>query len=770
MNLTFALYIASTISAQSPPITKQTVTSTGTFALVTSGAVSLGTYQAGFLYYSLELRKGPKAHRRTSLKLVTGASAGSANALISALESCRSTPRAPHESLGWQVWIPVGFEDLWSENLSQPKALLSSTAMQSAFSKVIPVLKAGLPKSCDFVAGFTTTRVTPLKVEVTSGLQVPRQEEKFVVRIQGRGLGKPAKVTNYVDPYQEAPQPLLPLRGAEDLEGALKDYQTLSQVLFASASFPLAFAPVNIPHCLSKPLSPKDDARSFRSECTSPIRNDPFIDGGVFDNNPLNLAFEIVSAGLRTSPSQEAVWRDLQKPAHLDSRPKFRNVSYGYLDPWNRAYPEPKPTEDSEAQDSISYVLNLAQSFISTARSRELYTLAEHRDLLDNRVLLSRNHLPQAGDLFYAFFGFFERDLRIFDFYLGMYDAFEFNRASQPHLPNPFNTRLDRDGWQPFFCMLSWFNPRFFSARETCESNDLYNFQILIQLALDRVYQACAKITPAQARYEGPNYHCEAAAAGKTVPTVVTRPKSRFPLNHDLSTTTGVLDRLAELQFEFKDMGLKKGESQQLRSVLRSRFADIFEDIASVRENDSIHNILAVSGSIFANSLGYESPRWMIPALIGTDTIETGIITSPIESTQHWLRLGSVFQIRNWTAFLPDEANYVALSLAIGPEFLLPQFTSGLIQPSIGTRIGYAFSSWDNFTGQKCRPSIEERSSQLCSQIFSKTYLALGIVDRIRLQLNLDLFPERQTNSNSQGLGFNQHPVQISILGGLTFF
>src|SRR5262249_32845692 len=56
-------------------------------ALTASGGVSLGAYQAGYLYFATEtVRRTPTA---PPLRLVTGASAGSINAFLTAVSSCR---------------------------------------------------------------------------------------------------------------------------------------------------------------------------------------------------------------------------------------------------------------------------------------------------------------------------------------------------------------------------------------------------------------------------------------------------------------------------------------------------------------------------------------------------------------------------------------------------------------------------------------------------------------------------------------------------------
>ena len=90
-------------------------------ALVVSGGVSLGSYQAGFLYYTTfilrrfdeELRHrgwdGPDVGR---FRVVTGASAGSINGFLSSIAGCRALGDVPEQSPFYNAWIEVGLREL----------------------------------------------------------------------------------------------------------------------------------------------------------------------------------------------------------------------------------------------------------------------------------------------------------------------------------------------------------------------------------------------------------------------------------------------------------------------------------------------------------------------------------------------------------------------------------------------------------------------------------------------------------------------------------
>ena len=86
-----------------------------------SGGSALGSYQAGFLYYMLAAREvngggGPR------LKLASGASAGSINAMLALTHAEGGLPLDPDENLFARVWLPVGFRDLFVRGAVTPLA------------------------------------------------------------------------------------------------------------------------------------------------------------------------------------------------------------------------------------------------------------------------------------------------------------------------------------------------------------------------------------------------------------------------------------------------------------------------------------------------------------------------------------------------------------------------------------------------------------------------------------------------------------------------
>src|SRR3954468_10051442 len=77
-------------------------------SITISGGVSLGSYEAGLVYYVVEtMRLNPAA---ATPRVVTGASAGWVNAFMPTLQSWGAPVSAPEASLFWRAWIPLGLE------------------------------------------------------------------------------------------------------------------------------------------------------------------------------------------------------------------------------------------------------------------------------------------------------------------------------------------------------------------------------------------------------------------------------------------------------------------------------------------------------------------------------------------------------------------------------------------------------------------------------------------------------------------------------------
>src|SRR5678815_1921595 len=88
--------------ADPQPITK--------YALVASGGISLGAYEAGVTYIILKYLRSNEA----MLPVATGASAGNINVFLAALSWFQSSqvPFTASDNLFWDTWINIGLDKL----------------------------------------------------------------------------------------------------------------------------------------------------------------------------------------------------------------------------------------------------------------------------------------------------------------------------------------------------------------------------------------------------------------------------------------------------------------------------------------------------------------------------------------------------------------------------------------------------------------------------------------------------------------------------------
>jgi predicted acylesterase/phospholipase RssA len=363
------------------------------YALTLRGGVSLGSYEAGLNWTLVRLfRPDPRVselllRRRPRLVAVTGASAGSINAMLAAALYCESDASAGQsgidDNLLRSAWLRVGLDELLPQD---PRAYrpedsaLASAALEPVVEEVRRALTRGgmsFRPGCRLPVGLTVTRVTPLE-QVVGGLRVSAQRAVLPLLVEVDGSGQ----------VRFSRQPLPGAVDATDSQLALADSAEMGRVgvhpevvlqsLLASAAFPLAFRPRILCECAADCGS---DPESTDGTCPGPqatpltglscqaqsaarggralkICMRRFVDGGVFDNAPVGLALE----------QSEAFWR----PSVL------KPLTAIFVDPDIRRF---QPFETREQVDRSlrggGAILTFAGDLIHTARNRELARAAQ---------------------------------------------------------------------------------------------------------------------------------------------------------------------------------------------------------------------------------------------------------------------------------------------------------------------------------------------------------------------------------------------------------
>lgn len=715
--------------------------------LVASGGVSLGAYQAGFLHMAVRLqRRRSPVHRR--LALAAGTSAGSANALITALNSCLGTTDSPRDDPGWRLWVPTGLDVLFDRAQVTPVSLFTRKALEGPVEEIWEIWKEGLPKDCDVVLALTVTRLQAVEIRVRPGFRVPRQEEKIRVRIQGRGSGTPPKLTNYIDPRFHLEQLVLPLRMDDHrLDSARHNFDQLLKVVFASTAFPVAFKPQPLDYCLWSPVGPDDFVDPEAPYCSEPDHRDLFIDGGVFENYPLRLAETVASDGLRSNQRGESYWRDLTQSETDAQRRRSPPVFFAYVDPFNPSYPPMVDSSTVSKNDSLLGLLgSFSSEFVATARGKELYGAVESDPNLADHLFISTTTYPTASEPLGAFLGFMETDFRIFDFYLGMYDALVLLRNSVlpgDQVPIGNDSKEIPPDWMPFACMLSVYEPRYEGLASACTSGTRRAFRILLQVSVDRIHDHCRRFEPADLELQVEHPGCEGAARGRERPRV---PGVKVLASDDIvrseeETHFRHMMRLMERYgFEFRDLGLDVQHADRGRLMVRRKLVEMADAIAAKQENATDAFVIRSGIRAVTDNIAYDPPKLVGWALLGT-LLEGGLSGYPGDAWPTWLRLTSAFQYKGWASLFSDERTRFIGALLGGAEFELQFLSNSLFSPYLGLRAGGQLSTLDGMGSDSCTSRASLGDGRNCSQALIQTYAAASALGWLRVQLILEIYP-----------------------------
>ncbi len=711
--------------------------------LTVSGGVSLGTWESGFIYFFSE---AAKLRPTAQLRVVTGASAGSANALIAAISSCQPSNPLPMSSLAWNVWGPVGFKELFDRQRSNADALFIRDELDRSFERVRGVWNQGLPTDCDVVFGATVTRVKPREVKLKEGLAVPRVLETFVVRIQGRGPGKAPKLSNYVSPDTPMPMPLLPfVDDSSDPVASDRNFSQLRSVLFASSAFPLAFAPSPIEYCLSKPVASGEQPTAKTVECLTPEFVDLFVDGGVFDNNPLRLAWMTADQHLRRNARGGSSWETMLEPSTHELRD---DTHFIYLDPDSSNYPaESSASEEAAANGFLAKLFSLGGGLIDSARARELSLLAREQKGISERMELAPSNLPKASEPLSAFVGFFETEFRRFDFYLGMYDAFS-EMSAKPdwkEAPVEFEPILAigpevRGEWAPFLCMVSMMEPQYAKYRSACDDPELIDFRILLQTSIDRLYDVCRptkrKLSTGPDRY---NHLCSEARRGgepPAVPHVAQLPLAQRRRQTDEASFDYFMRLLGAYGFRFTDLGLPRGESHNGTLALRRELDAVVDAWATAQPTLADRVLARTVARAGLNSIHFSPPVFSTYAVLGT-MLEGGASFAPFNRKARWLQVHSAVTLNYLFSAITDPKPRFAVNLTAGPEAHLSFISNTIFQPRVAVRGGVQLGVLDTFASTACVTS----DPRGCTQPVVDLVLTLSLLERLRIELVWQTYP-----------------------------
>ena len=390
-------------------------------SLVISGGVSLGAYEAGYNWAMIKMLNKVRKNGKLvepDLRSVAGASAGSINALLSAMYWCQedSIPLIEDDkllndvdnNLFYETWVELGIEDLLikGEDSENNSTLFTRKGLEEKAKKIIEHLNENIyRKNCEVPLGVSVTKVTPI-IEEVSGIKIKNQH--FSIPLTFKEKNGKAIVTNRSMPPSTDFYISIP--------GIEKDKSKLIDVLFASAAFPGAFQQVKLKY-------------TYKGKTSSHY----FIDGGAYDNIPLQLAIELD-----------------KKASH-----------FLFIDPSNMRKEVIEENNEEEEEIPLGFITTNAIPLLNSLeifQSMKLYQAINQyirNDSSKTLILSSRFH-PLTGGYLSHFAAFLDKNFRMYDYYVGVYDAIyhlaasfktksQYAHISQIELMNELKIRLGLD-------------------------------------------------------------------------------------------------------------------------------------------------------------------------------------------------------------------------------------------------------------------------------------------------------------------------------------
>ena len=694
-------------------------------SLTLSGGVSLGAYQAGSLYYLSRFTQ--ENHDLLDLKLITGASAGGTNALLSVLDFCGEENFDPEASNFWKAWAS------WTASALQPasnggkgtdpRALLSRAPLEKIAADLFIRWQHGLPASCDVVIGVTITSLQPQLLKTATALKVERQSDEISLRIRGRGPGKAPLITNYALAASEVPQTILALTPGDDTQ----NFAALRDLVFASQAFPIVFAPQKLKTCTTD-ASPRWLQAQYPVTCEDhpgEITESEYVDGGLTDNEPIAYAYDLARDGLTTQPTGpfegHVKWQEIPQ-AREQATPALESTLFINLDLSKTTFTKAKKKADSKRV--LSLVGSVVSDFLTSSRDlREFTTLARNPHFA-NQIVSLENNFPRISDPMMGFFGFLERDFREFDFYLGMLEMRELTRdtiqktlrqgglALGPHLRLPDLQKMPPKSRARFSCLDAYLHEAA-NADKVCLAMNDAAFYSLTRLSLARL-------------------------------------KTQNP---DLSF---ISDFLTKENFEYRDLGLSRDDAGRAPAVIKKQAVDTVANLAAQQPTADAFTLRGAT-PLLIDSVAQLPNSYDFSLVFGPEsTFEvSGLLQNKDPYAWRWT---AGLSIENWPAWLSTGGGRIVPTSWVGAEWQPSQWSSSLVQTRIGLGIGYKFGQSDS--DSTCAPG--EANPIYCRGVEIRPSLSWTLIERLRLEGAFEIMPMRSSTG--------QVPIEFSPAIGLQFY
>jgi len=382
-------------------------------SMVISGGISLGAYEAGYNWAIVNLLKRinkVNPNIKTNLLSVAGASAGSINALLTGVYWCQeddSIQNSVDNNLFFDTWTGIDINDLTiqGDDPNNTSTLFTRKPIIDKANRIVEYMKKPIFKNgCKMPFGVMVTKSHPIK-ENFKGINIKNQSFAIplTLTVKNRKLYVKNRTIQNRDPRGRESYYLylLKIPNLEQNQNLLKD------ILYASSAFPGAFKQIKLNYI-------------YKGKKGS----DYFLDGGVYNNIPLDLALALAPNSNNFLFIDPNTLRDFN--SNNCSNPAIKN----FLKCNNCTKPN-LHKKISKTEDKNLNVGFLKTNLLPLLKSTEIFRSLKLYEIINRYFRFNRNrdlivssrYHPITGNFVWAFGAFLDKNFREYDYYVGVYDA-----------------------------------------------------------------------------------------------------------------------------------------------------------------------------------------------------------------------------------------------------------------------------------------------------------------------------------------------------------
>lgn len=451
-------------------------------AIVISGAVSLGSYEAGVTYELLEAiakhNELAGSEDRIEIDVITGASAGGMTATILAKSLLCHGPtlRDPYQNPLYKAWVEEvkmlrdnpddtneipGLLEVDKED--HKLSLLNKLALDQIAAKVLPDQFSSVPGipisdphpavsrdakgQPQILVGVAMGNLNgfPLSLRLNQGIGLTdtddfsysQYKDRYVVRMV-RPAQEPLQDL-HMEEWEEYKSSPHNTWKARQEEMSTVSWPQLREVALSSGAFPFAFGVRTIERHSDQQGQPRPQALyasrdSNRKQSAFQPKRDPFdgkyvyTDGGVFENEPIGLAMTLISS--------------LYGEAEIMNQDRY----FLFIAPGARKA-DADPFQGSSDADHLSVAKALVAGIMGQSRYQDWIARNRHPKVL----AVTSEDAKLLGDVFSAFAGFLEEKFRAYDYNIGRSTAQEKLKILLATERSPIcpDIRLEEPLWPP---------------------------------------------------------------------------------------------------------------------------------------------------------------------------------------------------------------------------------------------------------------------------------------------------------------------------------